>query len=319
MKINRVLVTGACGFAGSHLVEELIATGAQVVALDNLTYAGRLDRLSHVDHSCLKFVDYDFRLPFSDAFLKSLGPIDYVIHNGAETHVARSLKDPKIFVESNIFGTLNVLEAARRLSLRKFIYVSTDEVFGPSTGQAFKETDLLNPKNPYAATKAAGEHLTYSYFRSFGLPAIITRTMNMFGERQYVEKFVPNTIRKILNRETVSVYVSRTGEMGTRHWLHAQEQAAALNDLLIVGIPGEAYHISSGTVKSNLEIANLIASILKMPSIFKIVSPDGPDHDLHYSIDDSKMRRLWPRNDDFDAQFTKTVLWYKDHPEYLEE
>lgn len=317
----RVLVTGACGFAGSHIVEELLRNQEnRVVALDCLTYAGRLDRLAHLDRSRIQFVCHDMRIPFSEALLSYIGAVTHVIHNGAETHVARSFGDPGKFVDSNIIGTLNVLEAARQMNLEKFIYVSTDEVFGPSYGRAFKEDDALLPTNPYAATKAAGEHLTYSYFRSFGLPAIITRTMNMFGERQHAEKFVPKTIATLLAGRVMDIHVSPDGEVGTRHWLHASEQARSLNILLSVGKDGESYNISAGTIKSNLEIVGLIASILGVKKCqIRETIPETPFHDLHYSIDDSKMRQLWTDPYDFDSLFRKTVLWYKNHPEYLEE
>lgn len=316
----KVLVTGACGFVGSHIVEELLETPeTQVIALDCLTYAGRLDRLEHLDRSRIKFVNYDFSQPLTDALLHYIGPVNSIIHNGSETHVARSFLYPEKFVQSNIFGTLYMLEAARRMNISKFIYVSTDEVFGPSSDRAFRESDPLLPTNPYAATKAAGEHLVYSYFRSFGLPAVVTRTMNMFGERQHAEKFVPMTVQNILQGNYVDIHVSPSGEMGTRHWLYAGEQAKALRVLLDHGMPGESYNISAGTVATNLSIANRIARILNKPLNYRKVVSSAPSHDLHYSIDDSKMRRIFPALFDFDSLFERTVLWYKYHPQYLED
>ena len=175
----------------------------------------------------------------TDALLKHIGRVDYVIHNGAQSHVVRSFRNPREFVESNIIGTLNMLEAARKMNLKKFIYVSTDEVFGPSSGQDFQETDALRPTNPYAATKAAGEYLAYSYFRSFGVPVIITRTMNMYGERQHIEKFVPKAIKTILNGDYVKIHAEDNGaeiEVGSRHWLHAREQANALCHLIVKSV-----------------------------------------------------------------------------------
>lgn len=314
--LKRVLVTGAAGFAGSHIVEHLVAQpDTEVVALDALTYAGRMDNLP----SC-RFICWDFRLPVSDAMLKSLGPITHIIHNGAESHVARSFQNPKLFVNSNIFGTLNILEVARRVpNLQKFIYVSTDEVFGPARNRAFVETDSLAPTNPYAATKAAGEELIYAYFRSYGLPAIITRTMNMYGERQHVEKFVPKTIRNILAGKHVDIHTSPSGEVGTRHWLHASEQAQALALLLDSGISGESYNVSNGVVKSNLEIATRIAEILGKELTYRFISPIEPVHDLHYWLDDSKMKKLWNKIFNFDELFCQTVQWYGEHRDYLEE
>ena len=152
-----VLITGACGFAGAHIAEEMISQGHSVVSLDCLTYAGRLDRLAHLPRNKVKAVWCDFSHPISDGVLKEVGNVDYIIHNGAESHVLRSFQHPRTFAESNIIGTLNVLEAARKLDPRKFIYVSTDEVFGPSTDHPFHEDDALAPTNPYSAAKAAGE------------------------------------------------------------------------------------------------------------------------------------------------------------------
>lgn len=318
----RILVTGGCGFAGSHIVEFLTWGGSEVVVVDNLSYAARFDNLENVNHSRLKIVCWDFRNSLTDALLKHIGQVDYVIHNGAQSHVASSFRNPREFVESNIIGTLNMLEAARKMNLKKFIYVSTDEVFGPSSGQDFQETDALRPTNPYAATKAAGEYLAYSYFRSFGVPVIITRTMNMYGERQHIEKFVPKAIKTILNGNYVRIHAEDNGaeiEVGSRHWLHAREQAKTLAKLLQIGVAGESYNVSSGTVKTNLEIAQIISETLDLPLNWVYQRPDEPTHDMHYSLDDSKMRAICPSESNFDKDFRDTVLWYRDHPDYLEE
>lgn len=325
----RVLVTGGCGFAGAHIVEELLANPEnQVVVLDALTYAGRLDRLAHLDRSRIQFVCFDFRFPFSAETLKQIGQIDYVIHNGAESHVLRSFQNPEIFVQSNILGTLHVLEAARKLAPKKFIYISTDEVFGPARGIPFCEKDPLRPTNPYAATKASGEFLAYAYFRSFGLPVIISRTMNMFGERQHPEKCVPLMIKKILAGETVHIHGLQTiGEYpscqiewtsGSRHWLHARNQASALLFLLEHGISGEKYNIG-GDYRTNLEIYQIIAREIGVVSGFEWSAPLGPIHDFSYSLDDSKIRRMgWVAPRDFETSLIQTVRWTVDHPEWLE-
>lgn len=317
----KVLVTGAAGFAGSHIVEALTRGRICCVAMDSLTYAARLGNLSK---SKPRFICHDFRQPITPKIADQIGPVDYIIHNGAESHVARSFQEPQKFVESNIFGTLNLLEFARTQNLKKFIYVSTDEVFGPAAGAAFREDDPLQPTNPYAATKAAGEQLVNAYYRSFGLPAIITRTMNMFGERQHYEKFVPKVIGKVLAGEHVIIHTGPNGEVSTRHWLHASEQAYALSFLLRAGEPGESYNVSSGTVKSNVEIAQSIADILEKPLYYFKKRPTEPAHDMHYSLDDSKMKTLWDNRGlskvwNFDSRLRQTVLWYREHPEYLEE
>jgi len=315
---TKFLVTGAAGFAGSHIAEELLQyEDAEVISLDRLTYAGRLDRLAHLPRNRIRAIYHDFRAPLSDALLKHIGPVDYIIHNGAESHVARSFKTPRLFVDSNIIGTLNMLEAARKLQPKKFIYVSTDEVFGPAQEEPYKETDPLRPTNPYAATKAGGELLAYSYFRSFGLPVIITRTMNMFGERQHPEKFVPMTIGKILRGEQIDIHVSAAGKCSSRQWLHARVQGQMLCFLLREGMPGQKYQMA-GTPASVLEMAQLIAKFLDMPLRWRDVLPDRPVHDLSYAVDDSSLRKIWTPTLNFEDSLRQTVLWSAANPLWLE-
>jgi dTDP-glucose 4,6-dehydratase len=321
----RILITGAAGFAGSHIAEEMIAQGHDVISLDCLTYAGRLDNLTHLPRNRVRNVWCDFSQPISDGVLKEIGSVDYIVHNGAESHVLRSFQYPRSFAMSNIIGTLNVLEAARKLKPSKFIYVSTDEVFGPASGKPFKEDDPLRPTNPYAATKASGEFLAYSYFRSFGLPVIISRTMNMFGERQHPEKCVPLMIKKILAGECVPIHaVNRTLGMGgwvpgSRHWLHARNQANALHFLLENGVPGEKYNIG-GEKRTNLEIYQIIARTIGVLSQYEWSWPIGPIHDFSYSLDDSKIKDMgWKPSMDFETSLRNTVLWTIQNRQWLEE
>ena len=321
----RVLVTGAAGFAGSHIAEEMIDQGHDVVSLDCLTYAGRLDNLAHLPANRIKSVWCDFSAPISDGVLKEIGQVDHVIHNGAESHVLRSFSYPRTFVMSNVIGTLNVLEAARKLNPKKFIYVSTDEVFGPALGKSFKENDPLQPTNPYAATKASGEFLAYSYFRSFGLPVVISRTMNMFGERQHPEKCVPLMIKKILRGAPVQIHATNPTLAvggwisGTRHWLHARNQANALQFLLKAGLPGEKYNVG-GEQHSNLEIYQTIAGTIGVLAQFEWAHPQGPIHDMDYSLDDSKIKAMgWKPPKDFETSLRETVKWTVAHPEWLED
>lgn len=335
-----VLVTGACGFAGAHITEQILKqTNWNVIALDCLTYAGRLDRLAHLDRNRIKFVHHDIRSPFSDGVMSQMGDISYVIHNAAESHVRRSFANPRLFVETNAIGTLNVLEAARKMPLKSFIYISTDEVLGAATGVPFTETSPCNPTNPYSSAKACGEFLSYSYFRSFGLPVVITRTMNMFGERQHVEKFVPMTIGKILRGEEVLVHGIYTADArqvpkgqpynhtggtpawysGSRDWLHASVQGSALIFLLEHGVPGQKYHVE-GEKHSNLEIAEKIAEALNITLNWTRAQSPNPVHDFTYALNGSKLKQMgWKSPATFEESFRKTVLFTKEHPEYLEE
>jgi len=321
----KILLTGAAGFVGSHIVEEFLQDAeTEIIALDGLTYAGRLDRLLPFKNR-VKFVYHDFRQPLSPSLIKSLGTVNYVIHCGAESHVSRSFENPGLFVESNIFGTLNILEAARLLQPEKFIYVSTDEVFGPASGQPYTEKNALNPTNPYAATKASGELLAYSYYRSFGVPVIITRTMNMFGERQHPEKFIPMTIKKVLNDECIQVHGTWYEEgsksvwrSGKRHWLHAREQANALRFILKKGLIGETYHVL-GKEHSNADIFLRIASILGKTPLYQFTTSNRSVYDFNYSLEDTKLSNLgWTSPYNFETSFENTVRWTAAHQEFLE-
>jgi len=334
--MKTLLLTGACGFVGSHIVEEALRyENMQVVALDRLAYAGRLDRLAHLRGPRLRFVFHDFSQAFSTPLLDEIGQVDYIIHNGAESHVARSFQNPGAFVQSNVLGTLNVLQAARVLKPVKMVYVSTDEVMGSSTGKPFQEGDPLNPTNPYAATKAAGEFLAHSYFRCFDVPVVISRTMNIFGERQHPEKFIPRVIGQMLRGEQVKVFGRfevlpshmenfqpvevKVWYPCSRHWLHARVQANALMFLLQHGEPGQKYHID-GVEKNNKEIVELIENTLGLKVPWVWADPAGPAYDLSYSLDGSLLRALgWTPPRDFEKSFRDTVLWTAQHPEYLEE
>jgi dTDP-glucose 4,6-dehydratase len=323
--MTKILLTGAAGFAGSHIAEEIIKnTDWNIIGLDCLTYAGRLDRLAGIPSNRLEFINHDFRFPFTDKDIPRFHGVDFIIHNGGETHVMRSLADPAIFIQSNVMGTVNMLELARRIAPKYFIYVSTDEVFGPSSGIAFCEQDRLAPTNPYAASKASGEMVARSYCRCFKVPVIITRTMNMFGERQHPEKFVPMTIWKVLTGKKVVVHTRELfagREIGSRQWLHAKVQADALLFLLRQsGLSGQTFHIA-GMQKNNFEIAQRISEIMhvKLDAEFLDISAVCPSHDLHYSINDSKIRNLgWYPKIEFDEAFEHNVHWTLSNPKWME-
>jgi dTDP-glucose 4,6-dehydratase len=311
--MKRVLLTGGAGFIGAHIVEHLIKnTDFEIIVLDRLTYAGNLNRLaSFRDSERVSFVFHDFRGEFSASTLYSLGKIDYIIHNGAETHVDSSLIEPEIFITSNVIGTMNVLEAARKLNVERFILVSTDEVHGPAPlGVDFTEEAEIRPSNPYSASKASAEALSFAWWKSFDVPVIRTRTMNIFGERQNPEKFVPMCIAKILAGEVVTIHGNRQ-QIGSRKWLHARNQADALLFLLGNGEVGDTYHIA-GVEKSNFEMASLIASAVGKKLDYKLVDFHSarPGHDLRYSLDDTKLRSLgWAPPVQFRDSIERMVEW----------
>lgn len=285
-----VLLTGGCGFSGSHIADYIVTnTDWNIIVLDKLTYAGKLSNLSQIPPERLRFMYCDFGIPLSCSTLKKIGDVDYILHVGAETHVTNSLIDPEPFIYSNVIGTFNMLEAARQLKPRKFLYTSTDEVFGASL-VPHKEDDVLNPSNPYSASKAAGEMLVKSYQSSFGLPCIITRTTNIFGTRQHEEKFIPLATQKIRNGEIIDIHADSSGHIGSRQWIHASDQAAALIFLIQAQQEG-VFHIA-GERKNNEDVVRAVANgrdgTLRIVDAFKKYK----GHDLHYALDDSKIRAM---------------------------
>lgn len=317
--MKSVLITGGAGFCGAHICEHfLVNTDWDVIVLDRLSYAGSLARLADLRMSYperLKVVFHDFRAQYPTSVLHSLRDVRWIIHNGAETHVDRSLIDAEPFVASNVTGTMWTLEAARRLNIERFVHISTDEVFGPAPdGIDFKETDTLKPSNPYSASKAGAEALAFSYWNSHKLPVTITRTMNLFGERQHPEKFIPMTIGKVLRGEMVNIHGAGL-TIGSRKWLHARNQADALLFLLTkTEISGETYHIG-GEERTNLQIAELIADYLGQALNYRVADSHRPGHDSRYSLDDSKLKALgWKAPVNFCDSLLKTVEWSA-HPD----
>lgn len=320
--MSRYLITGGAGFSGSHIVAEALAKGNHVTSLDCLNYAGTLANLSSVFGSKLKIVHHDFSKPIPD-----IGYFDYIVHCGANSHVPRSLERPDEFIQSNIIGTLNMLEFARKGNVKKFIYVSTDEVFGPAHDKPFVENSRLSPTNPYSATKAAGEYLANSYLKTYGVPVIITRTINLFGEYQHSEKFVPLVVGKVLRGEVIDIHaVPRKrnfrghpcdNEIGSRNWLYVGEQARAMVFLAEHGMRGQVCHVSSGVRKTNLEIASLIAKILGKQLDYRLVESERTSHDLHYSLRESPQSTFWKGSESFEELMRRTVAFYLAHPEYL--
>lgn len=325
--MTKILLTGASGHAGSFLLERILnKTDWDVISVERLGYQNALDRRAHLNleqfGTRFQRLHHDFRAPLPDWFISSMeGKLEYVIHNGAEVHAIRSLTEPRNFVMANILGTFNMLEAARGLKPRKFIYTSSAEVLGPANpGASHSEDSALFPSNPYSATKAGGEMLVHAYHRSFAVPTIITRTMNIFGERQQITKSVPMFLKKILNREEVPLHVGPHSKFGSRQWMYVESYVDSLMFLLANGAVGETYHVA-GEEKSNLEIATTIAGIAQIPLIPKLVNVEvfHKAHDLRYSISDKKIREIgWKPPIGFDEGINKTVRWTMENREWLE-
>lgn len=319
--MSKVLVTGGAGFIGSHIIDHLYEnTDWDLILLDRLSYAGSLDRLAkYRNDSRVKFYFHDFRAALSDSLINKLGKIDVIIHSGAETHVGNSLKDPEPFVQSNVLGTFNMLEASRKLRPKYFVMVSTDEVFGAAPlGVDYKEDDSFNPTNPYSGTKAAAECLAKSWAVSYQVPLILTRTMNNFGERQHCEKFVPMVMRKVIKGETVVIHVDKQGNPGARKWLHARNHADAILHLLKNGLVG-TWHIP-GVEVNNLEIAQIIADCIGKELKYELVDFHSfhPGHDLRYSLDGQKIEKtFWYPKLKFDEAMKETIKWTLEHKEWI--
>jgi len=323
----RVLLTGGAGFIGHHLLEHLWKnTDWNIVVLDRLDSAGNLNRITDIE--CyeankvrLKIVHHNLRAALNESVARSIGKVDIILHLAAASHVNRSIQDPVSFVEDNVLGTVNLLQYARNLDhLETFVNFSTDEVFGPAPdGVAFKEDDRYNSGNPYAASKAAAEEFCVAFHNTYGLPVINTHTMNVFGERQDPEKFVPMAIRKIMRGETVFIHSDHTcTRSSSRFYIHARNVAAAVLFILKNGSrAGQKYNIAGEKELTNLEVAIKIAQVLGRRLDHVMVSPDKSDRpgvDMRYALDDSKMKAMgWKIPMALEESLESTILWTKNH------
>lgn len=309
----KVLLTGITGFTGAHLAQYILNNTAwEIYSLERVSSRPKQmedsPRIHHLYH--------DFRAELPERILRELEGIEYIIHNGAEVHGLRSLENPELFVQSNVLGTLNMLEAARILRPKAFLYVSSAEAVGACKEGSLTENAAMNPSNPYAASKAAGEMLVRTYFLSFGVPAMTIRTMNIFGEKQDTSKFLPATIKKVLNGETVTCHVDEKGKSGSRHWIYVNTLVSMMIRILECGIFGETYH-GVGPEIYNHEIIGMVQKILNSEISMTTAKP-GPSHDMRYSIKDTKLASFYDlSNEKTEYYLTRTIQWYQQHPEWL--
>ena len=317
----KLLLTGGCGFIGSHFIEGILKeTDWEIVILDRLDISGNLERLRDMSiweaqKHRVKFLWWDLKAPLNDFVKGDIGEVDYIWDLAASSHVDRSIQDPLSFVMDNVVGTCNLLNFARELpNLKLFIYFSTDEVFGPAPeGVFYKEWDRYKSGNPYAATKAGAEELCIAFENTYKLPIIITHTMNVIGERQHPEKFIPMCIKKILNGETVIIHSDKTKtKSGSRCWIHARNVLKAMRFLTENGEVGEKYNIV-GEERNNLVIAEFIAQILGKQLKYEMIDfhSSRPGHDLRYSLDGTKLKSMgfdYPIS--LRQSLEKTIKWY---------
>lgn len=337
MSSKRLLLTGASGFVGSHVLRHvLVKTDWEIVCPVTFSHKGLQDRIRlSIDGNeefqrRVHLVKCNLAYPISRITAREFGKIDYVLNLASESHVDRSIAEPANFIINNVSLICNLLDWARIASPEKIIHISTDEVYGPALmGVGHREwVDQYFPSNPYSASKAAQESIAFSYWRTYGLPIMITNTMNLIGEMQDPEKFIPMIMRKIISGEKVSIHGSLAGEIGSRFYIHARNQADALLFLLDKEFPkyGESekpakYHVVGEQEINNLELAELIARHMGQKLNYEIVDfhTSRPGHDLRYALDGSLIASLgWKAPISLIDSLHKTIDWNLAHPEWLE-
>jgi dTDP-glucose 4,6-dehydratase len=328
--MRTLLVTGGCGFIGSNFIRHIVKTHQawKIINLDKLTYAGNPANLKYLEgHPQYIFVRGDIADSELLAGLFGENRFDSVVNFAAETHVDRSILDPLPFIETNVKGTQVLLEAARRYDARRFIQISTDEVYGSTEISRFTESSPLEPNSPYAASKAAADLLCRAYYKAYDIPVIITRSSNNYGPFQFPEKLIPLMIRNALAERELPVY----GEGAqVRDWLYVEDNCGAIDRVLQRGRPGEVYNIGGGCEKRNIEVVEMICMILakklkKDPEellglIKHIADPRGSAHDFRYALDCSKIKGElgWEPLADFEEGLRRTVEWYLENQEWVE-
>lgn len=362
-----ILITGAAGFVGHHMVEHFLKnTEDTIIGLDCLNYSGTWDRIRDIViqhpeqgwitgyvHPRFSGLSHDFRLPAEPNLVKELREVTHIMHLGAESHVDASILDPAKFVTSNVLGTVNMLNLARQLpNLELFVFFSTDEVFGPApmldpknpphpydriARKGFAESDKHDPKNPYAASKSAAEQFVTSFANTYGLPCIITRQMNIFGERQHSEKYIPKCIKAARDGEKILVHGTPDKKRaGMRHYIHARNVADAhlwlLKEKPWVSRKSwpkdpESYHIVGEIEMDNLKLAETINDFVKAVNPYaKGLTTEIVDfhssragHDLRYALDGTKMKGLgWEPPKTFHTSLKKVIEWSLDNYKWLE-
>ena len=307
-----LLVTGGAGFIGSNFVRYMLNKykDYKIVNLDKLTYAGNLENIEDLGtnrrHSFVKGDICDSKLVEKLLKEEEAGAI---VNFAAETHVDRSILDPEVFIRTDVFGTHTLLEAARKFSVKKYVQISTDEVYGSIERGSFSETSSLTPSSPYAASKAAADLLTLAYKTTYGLPALITRGSNTYGPYQHTEKFIPLFITNLLENKKVPLYGDGKN---VRDWLYVMDHCSAIDTVFHKGKLGEIYNIGGGNERTNLEITRMILKELGMGEDMIEFVKDRPGHDRRYSLNCEKLKALgWKPEYPFKKGLKETVKWYK--------
>lgn len=316
----KVLVTGGAGFIGSNFVRHLLLArrDVHIINFDSLTYAGNPESLADIaDNPRYKFVcgDITDKQAVHKVFEEGL---DAVVNFAAETHVDRSIEDASPFLRTNILGVQCLLDAAKQFKLSKFVQISTDEVYGSApAGGSFTEETILDPRSPYAASKASADHLVSAYANTYGLPAVVLRCTNNYGPFQFPEKLIPLIIANAREDKTLPIYGDGMQE---RDWLFVEDYCRAIAVALEKAAPGSIYNVSAGTPQPNLKIVRTILKHLGKPESLMQYVKDRPGHDRRYALDSSKLQRElgWSPIVPFEEGIRRTIDWYTSNSDWLD-
>jgi len=314
----KLLVCGGAGFIGSAFIRNNLKNNPQnqIINLDNLSIGSNKNNLKQVENNKnYSFIQDDIKN--SETINKITKDVDAIINFAAETHVDRSISNPKPFIETNVLGTYSLLEAARKND-KLFIHISTDEIYGDAQDKkSFTEEDLLKPSNPYSATKAAADHLVEAYHRTYGIKCITTRCTNNFGPNQFPEKLIPKTVIRASKDLKIPLY---DGGYQIRSWIYVIDHVEAIESLISKGKSGEVYNITAWNEISNKTVVEKILKIMNKPTDLVETVGDRPGHDKRYSIDATKIQKAtgWKPKYDFDEALKETVRWYQDNPQWWE-
>lgn len=314
----KVLVTGGAGFIGSNFIRHVLEAdrGYKLINFDKLTYAGNLANLAEIAHN----PNYTFTkgdICDASAVETAMRGCDAVVHFAAESHVDRSIYEPAVAIDTNIKGTFTLLEVARSLRVERFVHISTDEVYGDLPPDAFAdENSPLRPSSPYSASKAGADLLVLSYVRTYGMPAMITRSSNNYGPWQFPEKFLPLMITNALERKPLPIYGDGRQQ---RDWLHVEDNCRGILRVLEKGRPGEVYNIGGLEIEENLTVARRLLELTHRPDSLLSYVKDRPGHDRRYALQCQKMEHElgWHPTISLEDGLRKTIEWYRSHDAWL--
>ncbi|PJA45382.1 dTDP-glucose 4,6-dehydratase [Candidatus Uhrbacteria bacterium CG_4_9_14_3_um_filter_50_9] len=314
----KILVTGGAGFMGSNMIHYLLKTypDVEVVNFDDLTYAGNLLNVSDIEHDP-RYTFVKGNIADAKAVEKVVQGVDLIINYAAETHVDRSILEPEAFIDTNIHGVFHLLEVVRKFNIPRMVQISTDEVFGAVMEGESDEDSKFEPRSPYSASKAAADHLCHSYAVTYGVPVIVTHSVNFYGPYQFPEKLIPLFTMNLLEGKTVPVYGDG---MQIREWIFTEDHCRAIDAIAQNGNPGEVYNIGTGFRVPNLEITRkLIEMTGRDDSAIEYVK-DRAGHDRRYALNSNKLRTElgWVPQVTFDEGIAQTVEWYKSHKEWID-